>query len=82
VSVLFTDNTILFKKRSTLDLEQKAINNNLGKLEQWFKINKLTLNIAKTKCEYFRNIHKTENIKYYLISINSENILSFKYEIF
>ena len=42
----------------TETLNASEINNELDKLSLWLKLNKLSLNIEKTKCLIFRSANK------------------------
>ena len=47
---LFADDTLLyFSKKKPCDLE-KHVNIELDKIQQWLDVNKLSLNVSKTKC--------------------------------
>ncbi|XP_065642269.1 uncharacterized protein LOC136073907 [Hydra vulgaris] len=53
---------LLAENYRPISLTSVAFNKELDKLTQWFKSNKLSLNIAKTKYTLFHCIHKKENI--------------------
>ena len=42
------------------------INNELKKLEVWFSVNKLSLNVLKTNYMLFSKCKKTENMEIYM----------------
>ena len=48
------------------------VNNELSKLNEWFSINKLSLNVKKTNFMVFGNKHINEALK---IRINNEDIV-------
>ena len=48
------------------------VNNELSKLNEWFSINKLSLNVKKTNFMIFGNKHRNEALK---IRINNEDIV-------
>ena len=48
------------------------VNNELSKLNEWFSINKLSLNVKKTDFMVFGNKHINETLK---IRINNEDIV-------
>ena len=55
--VLFADDTNVFYSHTDLNILITTLNLELNKLSSWFKSNKLSLNINKTNCMYFKNIH-------------------------
>ena len=54
---LFADDTQIFCSNKNLDSLVETLNNELVKVSQWFKSNKLSLNIDKTNFMYFRINH-------------------------
>ena len=59
--IIFADDTnILFSHKDPKQLE-KIINNELNKISNWFKLNKLSLNIDKTNCMIFKKKKKHSN---------------------
>ena len=52
---LFADDTVFVKSSSNIDSLLNETNIELGKAFEWFKANKLTLNVSKTKYMIFRN---------------------------
>ena len=52
---MFVDDTTLFFKHNELGVLYTTINVELAKISQWFKLNKLSLNIKKTNYIVFRN---------------------------
>ena len=67
--VLFADDTKLLYEHETLYMN---VNNELSKLNEWFSINKLSLNVKKTNVMVFGNKHINEALK---IRINNEDIV-------
>ena len=53
--VLFADDTNLFISGNNVEYLCKQINNELAKINLWFKLNKLSLNISKTNFMIFSN---------------------------
>ena len=47
--IIFADDTNIFIEHKNLQTLGKILNNELHKLSIWFKLNKLSLNISKTK---------------------------------
>ena len=75
------DTTIYFNLEDfpALNWEQK-INKVLEKLNLWFKLNKLTLNVNKTKCMFF--FHKRRAVPSINLSMNNipiDIVLYFNY---
>ena len=52
---MFVDDTTLFFKHKELGVLYTTINVELAKISQWFKLNKLSLNIKKNNYIVFRN---------------------------
>ena len=52
---MFSDDTTLFFKHKKLGILYTTINVELAKISQWFKLNKLSLNIKKNNYIVFRN---------------------------
>ena len=52
--ILFADDTNLFKRDKSLTRLNKEVENQLIDLETWLKVNKLSLNVSKTKSMVFR----------------------------
>ena len=55
--ILFADDTNILYSHKNLNTLITTLNLELVKLSRWFKCNKLSLNISKTNCMYFKNIH-------------------------
>ena len=51
--ILFADDTNIFLRHSDLNILQSMSNVELDKLSEWFKSNRLSLNIKKTNCILF-----------------------------
>ena len=56
-SILFADDTNLFNSNRNLQYLMESTNVELQKLSEWFKANKLSLNVGKTKYILFGNKH-------------------------
>ena len=54
-TILFADDTTIFKSSYNIENLYKAMNEDLKILEDWFKANKLSLNASKTNYILFRN---------------------------
>ena len=59
--ILFADDTNLFLSNENLDELCTDLNNELAKIDRWFKVNKLSLNVSKTNYMVFTNRRK--NVK-------------------
>ena len=57
-SILFADDTNLFKTGNDLNKMQEELNFELSKISHWLKVNKLALNIGKTHFMVFTNKRK------------------------
>ena len=70
--ILFTDDTTIYKTPCNLTFLEWCVNEDLKLVSDWFKANKLTLNLNKTVCMYFHpNKKKSTKIN---INIDSHNI--------
>ena len=54
--ILFVDDTTLLEKKG---INNNLINRDLCKISIWLKVNKLALNVPKTKCILFHQTQKT-----------------------
>jgi len=74
--ISYADDTTLFLSINISEynpqLTEELINNNLILVSDWLKLNKLSLNINKTKCMAFRTRHRRVALPQ--ISISNENI--------
>ena len=72
--IIFADDTnILFSHRDPDQLE-KNINHELMNISNWFKLNKLSLNIDKTNFMIFKNKHSNKPDLNFKIEIDDKNI--------
>ena len=51
--ILFADDTNLFYQNKDLSLLELVVNGELSKLSEWFRANKLSLNVLKTNFMFF-----------------------------
>ena len=58
MSILFADDTNMFKNGKDLKILQGIINKELERVSIWLKVNKLSLNIKKTHFMLFSNKRK------------------------
>ena len=56
--IMFADDTNLFASHSNVDELLKIVNQEIAKISNWLKINKLSLNVEKTHCIIFHNRQK------------------------
>ena len=70
-SLLFADDTTLYKSHRNLNYLTWCIEEDMNKLSEWFRTNKLTLNLDKTVCILFQKSHETKQIE---INIGSQKI--------
>ena len=76
LSILFADDTTLYKTHRNLNYLRWSLQDDMNTLVDWFKANKLTLNIEKTICVLFQPIGSTQELD---IDINGVKILSSKF---
>ena len=76
---MYADDTTLYFNLEDFPAQNRSmlINNELERVNTWLKLNKLSLNVEKTKCIIFCKRHKTEHRKW---SMNNRTIVysSFK----
>ena len=71
-TLLFADDTNVFIHGKNLDDLKTCMNQELEKISQWMNVNKLSLNVSKTKCIVF-SLRKKMVSKYH-ITLNGEDI--------
>ena len=52
---MFADDTNFFYSNKNIKLLYKTVNEELARIQIWFNVNKLSLNIAKTKYSFFHS---------------------------
>ena len=72
--ILFADDTNLFYSSSNYNDLMDVVNNELDKLSEWFRTNKLSLNISKTNYILFGNRRKCLSDTNFMIHINGNMI--------
>lgn len=77
-TVLFADDTNLLKSHKNIDELTKIMNEELSKIDDWFKANKLSLNYSKTKFIVFTKRRKPIG-KQIKIMINNQEIERVKF---
>jgi len=78
--VMFADDTNIFQSDTDIELLNRNMNSELGKLSKWFKANKLSLNISKTKFMLFtrrKNVHP--DFKLYIDNREIDRVESMKF---
>ena len=76
--ILFADDTYIFLSGSNLTDLCNIMSNELKKLDVWFRVNKLSLNVSKTNFMVFGN-KKNEECKIYINDIEIEEVSSTKF---
>ena len=70
-SLLFADDTTLYKSHRNLQYLTWMIEDDMNRLVNWFRVNKLTLNIEKTICILFQ---KPKNNKEITIKVGEQKV--------
>ena len=61
--LLFADDTSLYYSHKNIRYLKWNIEQDINRIIDWFKANKLTLNILKTECIYFNNKNTTDTFE-------------------
>ena len=74
--IMFADDTNLFYSSSSINVLYNTVNRELHKVHEWFQVNKLSLNLKKTKYSLFHSSHQRKKIPEILptLQIASNNI--------
>ena len=72
--IMFADDTNLFISDSNIENLFETMNEELRKVANWFKANKLSLNISKTKYSLFRSTRKRKDIPNILPPLHIDNV--------
>uniref|UniRef100_A0A3B1IHU1 Reverse transcriptase domain-containing protein n=1 Tax=Astyanax mexicanus TaxID=7994 RepID=A0A3B1IHU1_ASTMX len=72
--ILFADDTNLFLSHKNINYLVNILNDELNKVDIWFKCNKLSLNIKKTNFIIFRSQRNQSNMEHIKIEINGSPI--------
>ncbi len=62
-SILFADDSTVYYTSKSLDILTRTINNELAQLSDWFKANKLSLNIGKTNFVLIGKNQHADNVR-------------------
>ena len=73
-SLLYADDTTLQKTSNDLNVLFNSANVELSKIADWFKANKLTLNISKTKYMLFRDKNQIVDFTNLALTIDNEKV--------
>ena len=71
--IMFADDTNLFHSQANIKTLFNIVNNELNKLNGWFKANKLSLNVDKTKYTFFHKLNQRDKIPLKLPNLNLNN---------
>ena len=72
--IMFTDDTNLFISDSNIENLFETMNEELRKVANWFKANKLSLNISKTKYSLFHSTRKRKDIPNILPPLHIDSV--------
>ena len=72
--ILFADDTNIFYSDKNINTLFETVNEELTHIDEWFKANKLSLNVTKTKFTLFCKPTKIDNIPLKLPSLRINNI--------
>ena len=67
---MFANETNLFYAEENIKTLFDTVNIELQKISQWFVSNKLSLNVTKTKCSFFHESSKKDNISLVLSKVS------------
>ena len=73
VRIMFADNTNFFFEHSSINTLFKTVNDELIKINEWFPVNKLALNVRKTKLSFFQKSGKKYSIPSHLPTLKLNN---------
>ena len=71
--VMFSDDTTLFYTHRNIHCLFSDVNKELANINEWFIVNKLLLNVKKTKYSFFHKPSKTDNILLQLPNLTNNN---------
>ena len=71
--IMFADDTNLFYTSKSINALYNTVNRELYKMNEWFQVNKLSLNLKKTKYSLFHSSNQKRNIPTTLPLIQIEN---------
>ena len=68
--VIFADDTDRLFSHSDINVLFEKMNKELKSVRKWFNVNKLSLNVKKTKYSFFHKSSKKDNIPLRLLNLN------------
>ena len=71
---MFADDTNFFYSNKNIKLLCKTVNEELARIQIWFNVNKLSLNIAKTKYSFFHSSAYKDTIPLRLPKLTINNV--------
>ena len=77
--ILFADDTNIFYSGNDLDIMCKLLSDELEKLHVWFCVNKLSLNVNKTKYMIFSNVKHRQNSELRIQNVYIEKVPSIRF---
>ena len=77
--ILFADDTNIFYSGNDLDIMCKLLSDELEKLHVWFCVNKLSLNVNKTKYMIFSNVKHKQNSELRIQNVYIEKVPSIRF---
>ena len=72
--IMFADDTNLFYSHQNISSLFSTVNNELNKINEWFKANKLSLNVKKTKYTFFHKNSFKDNVPLKLPDLKIANM--------
>ena len=78
-SILFADDTTLYKSHRNLQYLNWCIEDDMERIVKWFQVNKLTLNIEKTVCLLFQKQGQSREITIKVDNITIQNTKETKF---
>ena len=72
--IMFADDTSLFISDSNIDNIFETVNEKLRKVANWFKANKIFLNISKKRYSFFHSTRKRKDIPNILSPLHIDNV--------
>ena len=78
----YADDTVMYYSHKNVDVIQSVLNDELGKLQSWMNVNRLSVNSSKTVCMLLGTrgmLSKRDNLNLEVNSIKLNQVKSFKY---
>lgn len=77
--ILFADDTSIFYSSESYNELISVVNRELKVIKKWMDINKLSLNIEKTKAITFRNVKRNEDLQITIDDVQIEKVSEIKF---